>query len=569
MTSLTFDIHEIPFSRRGAWLNLSPVTGLHTASQDVHLVSHQTGMHAVLSLVPQREGTRVESTIVARPEALTWQTEHGVVTAVFETLDTVRVQGRGVDLRIADAASVLTPFTGTYVFRDPIDGSVVFTSYETGRRYRVTSIRGQIAVEGSEALGANARAVTARGDAWEVVIEEYETARPAFAAASSFDDAVGTVRREFEDYLEAVAGWRTAATPAAELATYVMWSATVSPRGFVRRESILMSKHWMDKVWSWDHLFNALALAPADAALAVDQFLAPFDHQEASGALPDSFTHSEVLYNFVKPPIHGWALARLRERAAQPVTREQLQAVYAALARWSRFWLDARRVPGHRLPHYHHGNDSGWDNSTVFDADRVVESPDLAAFLAVQLNVLADLADELQTGEGDAWRAERDGLLEGLLAELWHDGRFSAVGVHSGRRSATSSLLTKLPIVAASLLPADAVDALARDIETHLTEWGPATQRVDTPEYESDGYWRGPIWAPSTVLIEDGLRASGHTELADEVSARFRRLCETSGFAENFDAVTGEGLRDRAYTWTASAYLVLARDAVLRSSAEG
>jgi glycogen debranching enzyme len=569
MTSLTFDIHEIPFSRRGAWLNLSPVTGLHTAADDVHLVSHQTGMHAVLALVPQRDGARVESTIVAQPELLTWQTEHGEVSAVFETLDTVRVRGRGVDLRIADAASVLTPFTGTYVFRDPIDGSVVFTSYETGRRYRVTSIHGQIAVEGSEALGASARAVTARGDAWEVVIEEYETARPAYAAASSFDAAVETVRREFEDYLEAVAGWRTAATPAATLATYVMWSATVAPRGFVRRESILMSKHWMDKVWSWDHLFNALALAPADAALALDQFLAPFDHQEASGALPDSFTHSEVLYNFVKPPIHGWALARLRERAAQPVTQEQLQELYAALARWSRFWLDARRVPGHRLPHYHHGNDSGWDNSTVFDADRVVESPDLAAFLAVQLDVLADVADELQTAEGDAWRAERDNLIEGLLAELWHDGGFSAVGLHSGRRSSTSSLLTKLPIVAASLLPAEVVDAVARDIETHLTVWGPATQRVDTPEYESDGYWRGPIWAPSTVLIEDGLRASGHIELADEVSARFRRLCETSGFAENFDAVTGEGLRDRAYTWTASAYLVLARDAVLRSSPEG
>ncbi|MDX2711266.1 hypothetical protein PV385_05350, partial [Streptomyces stelliscabiei] len=41
-------------------------------------------------------------------------------------------------------------------------------------------------------------------------------------------------------------------------------------------------------------------------------------------------------------------------------------------------------------------------------------------------------------------------------------------------------------------------------------------------------------------------------------SARFRTLCETHGFAENFDALTGTGLRDRAYTWTASSYLLLA-----------
>uniref|UniRef100_UPI000B20FF3A MGH1-like glycoside hydrolase domain-containing protein n=1 Tax=Streptomyces scabiei TaxID=1930 RepID=UPI000B20FF3A len=72
---------------------------------------------------------------------------------------------------------------------------------------------------------------------------------------------------------------------------------------------------------------------------------------------------------------------------------------------------------------------------------------------------------------------------------------------------------------------------------------------------------------PATVLIEDGLRRAGHEGLADEISARFRALCETSGFAENFDALTGQGLRDRAYTWTASSYLLLARDHHRRADA--
>jgi hypothetical protein len=53
--------------------------------------------------------------------------------------------------------------------------------------------------------------------------------------------------------------------------------------------------------------------------------------------------------------------------------------------------------------------------------------------------------------------------------------------------------------------------------------------------------------------------------LADEISTRFRTLCENSGFAENFDARTGEGLRDRAYTWTASSYLLLAEDHTRRT----
>ena len=48
-----------------------------------------------------------------------------------------------------------------------------------------------------------------------------------------------------------------------------------------------------------------------------------------------------------------------------------------------------------------------------------------------------------------------------------------------------------------------------------------------------------------------GCAAPAH-RLADEISDRFRALCEQSGFAENFDALTGQGLRDRAYTWTAA-----------------
>ena len=105
-------------------------------------------------------------------------------------------------------------------------------------------------------------------------------------------------------------------------AAYLLWSTTVTAQGFLTRPSILMSKHWMDKVWSWDHCFNAIALAESHPELAWDQFLAVFDHQDERGALPDSVAHSEVLYNFVKPPIHGWALEQFRSRLNAPLTHE-------------------------------------------------------------------------------------------------------------------------------------------------------------------------------------------------------------------------------------------------------
>ena len=52
----------------------------------------------------------------------------------------------------------------------------------------------------------------------------------------------------------------------------------------------------------------------------------------------------------------------------------------------------------------------------------------------------------------------------------------------------------------------------------------------------------------------------GEDALADEISLKFCKLIKKSGFSENFDAKTGDARRDSAYTWTASAFLVLAHE---------
>jgi glycogen debranching enzyme len=192
-----------------------------------------------------------------------------------------------------------------------------------------------------------------------------------------------------------------------------------------------------------------------------------------------------------------------------------------------------------------------------------VESPDLAGFLVLQLEVVAELGEELGVPVAH-WKTARDEVLGALLDQLWTPDGFVAVGALSGLRSGTSSLLSLLPLVLGERIPREVRDTMAAHLERHLTAFGPATEPTDSPHYEDDGYWRGPIWAPSTALIEDGLRQSGFEDLADSVSERFRALCERSGFAENFDARTGDGLRDRAYTWTAAVYLTLSADHVRR-----
>ncbi|GIH03053.1 hypothetical protein Rhe02_11200 [Rhizocola hellebori] len=556
----TFTVQEIPFSYYGSWLNISPVVAKDTYAGDLHLISHQTGLHAILRLIPSDGRNRVDTTVTATPAKLTWEHQRGRVEAAFETADIIRVRGQGLGMRIRAAIPALTPFSGVYLYRDPVDGAFIFTSYETGRRYRITVLSRQTQVTGAQALGVAERQLTLPADTpWEIVIEEFDNARPPYHLSHDFDQIAAAAHDTFTSFADAVAPWRGPETPAAELAAYVLWSATVRPRGFLRRPAVLMSKHWMDKVWSWDHCFNAIALAAGAPDLAWDQFLIPFDHQDPAGAIPDSVTHSEVLYNFVKPPIHGWALTRLRERLADDLSREQLAVVYQRLSAWTRFWLDARRAPGQLLSHYHHGNDSGWDNATTFDRERVVQTGDLAAFMTIQLRVLADLATELGDDAAAAsWAHTAGQIRDAMLSRLWNGAAFTARAVESETAWTTSSLLDLMPIVLGQDLPADIANALADRVKAHLTRHGLATELPQSASYQGDGYWRGPIWAPATTLIEDGLRRAGFEALADDISARFRALCEKSGFAENFNALTGSGLRDRAYTWTASAYLILA-----------
>jgi glycogen debranching enzyme len=555
-TAMKFPIQDIPFSYRGSWFDISPVIAENTVADDLHLVSHQTGMHPIL-----RFTLAERSVVTATPTLLTWENSAGRVELAYERADTVRIRGGGPQLRIGAAAGTLTPFSGTFLYQDPGTGAYVFTSYETGRRYRVTVLSGEVSATGLEALGEAERGLTLPAGRWEVAVEEYRAARSPYVRVLSFEDLHSAAASAFADFADAVAPWRGAATPAAELAAYVLWSATVDPAGFVTRPAVLMSKHWMDKVWSWDHCFNALALAAGEPELAWHQFRLPFDHQDEAGALPDSVTHSEVLYNFVKPPIHGWALRRL------PVPLPERAEIHDRLARWTQFWLDSRRAPGEELPFYTHGNDSGWDNATTFDGGRVIQSADLAAFLVLQLRFLAELGAEL--GREDEWSATADRIRDAMISDLWTGDRFESRDPRTGRRRGSDSLLDLMPIVLGDELPAPVAARLAARIERHLTAYGLATEPVDSPHYAADGYWRGPIWAPSTVLIEDGLRRAGFTALADEISARFRVLCEASGFAENFDAETGEGLRDRAYTWTAAAYLILAGPVLSRSETGG
>jgi putative isomerase len=344
-------------------------------------------------------------------------------------------------------------------------------------------------------------------------------------------------------------------------AWFILWHARVVAGGGYRRPAVLMSKSTMNQVWSWDNCFTALALSRGDGELAWNQVLIPFDHQAANGQLPDTTNDDTTQFAFTKPPIYGWAVRQLVERFGAERSQAWLRQLYRPLCRFTDFWRVHRRRPGDDLSYYYHGNDSGWDNSTAFDQGFPTLGVDLAAFLVLQCDCLAVIAEILDEADAEMWRGRAEQELAALLARCTQGNRFVSPLLATGRAEPTRSLVPWVAVMLGRRVPERFVVAACHELRPDgpfLTPHGLATESLDSPKHLIDGYWRGPIWAPPTHLICAGLREAGRP-LWRTIAERFCALCARDNlFWENYDPHTGQGLRSPAYTWTAATAIELA-----------
>lgn len=179
-------------------------------------------------------------------------------------------------------------------------------------------------------------------------------------------------------------------------------------------DTILMSKKFMSAVWSWDHCFNALAVGRNDPVLGMNQLLCPFYLQQEDGSLPDRFGPDSVLWACSKPPVHGWCMTKLM--AWHEYDEQTLRTVYCHLEKWTDWWMTCRVYAPDSLPAHPRGCDSGLDNSTCFDKGDFIESADLSAYLALQMNCLSDIARKQNEPEAAAqWKHKSAALIDKMI----------------------------------------------------------------------------------------------------------------------------------------------------------
>ena len=561
---MQLDLRQVPFSRYDSYVALSvrPSEQRPDGELFIRNLRGYPGRREVFAVRLLADGRDVPLDVTASGSVLRLTCDAGWVEMCLPEPACLRIRGEGVTLRLAlevESSDNAIPYGR---------GRWLVNVRSALTKYLLTPLAGTLSVDApwreKRCLHVTADFSPDADGRLEAAMDECHLAVRSADHAAPFDDTAAGVRQQFDAWRGPLPQVPPELEGPGELAAYVLWSAVVPPGGFLPRRGILMSKNHMNRVYSWDYLFNAMSLAAADPQLAWDQVMLMFDIQSDAGHFPDFVSDQHWQWNYVKPPIQGWAL-RWMMRRADWVDAERLRQAYGPLAKWTEWWFAYRDSDGDGLPQYDHGNDSGWDNATCFALRPPIEGPDLAAYLTVQMDVLAEIAGKLgRDDEAARWSRRADELVGKLLEHSWNGESF--VAPQSGTHETAGegdTLLAFLPLVLAERLPQDIrrklVDGL-KEPGRFLTEDGLATESPQSPLYEANGYWRGPVWAPSTMVLVDSLVAVGEEDFAREVARRFCLTCAGAGMAENFDALTGAGLRDRAYTWTAAVFLILAAE---------
>lgn len=560
------DIADAPFSRRCHWLAfaLKP----ETARNALYLRDARGGVihRTLLRIELEHDGHPLPATLDVSAGRLTLSAPGTRAEFCLEGTATARVRLTGpatLRLQVVDQ-----PYSSSLQCEN---GRWHLNLNASRTRLMVTRLHGDLAVEAPfipgksdtapallrlRATGATAaQGAAADSTPAELEITEFASTWLAHLPRPAFDTIAHAAEHEFATWFAAFGPFPARWAALARRAAYVLWANTAPASGHYAHPAILMSRNAMISIWSWDHCFDALALASAHPRQAWEQWWLPFALQTPEGMLPDAFTDASVDFGMTKPPVHGWALVTLLRHYTPTPT--ELEQAYTALERWTHWWLTHRDDDHDGIPQYNHGCESGWDNDSLCCGGLPCESADLAVYLIQQQHALAELATRLhRPAEATRWRTQARALLERLLAHSARAGRIIAPQSGTHAVGPQGDCLRQFwPLLLGPELPRELAQSLLADLLApgrFRTPHGFATESPLSPHYRADGYWLGPIWAPSTYQIVEMLALHGHPDEARATALDFCALCERQGFRENFDALTGAGLRDPGYSWTAA-----------------
>ena len=263
----TINISHIPFSRYGAYVSI-------TAEQDsdfltIHNVRKRFEDGLALKLSFWHEGRQIGFTHEASPECLVCSAPEGTVRIYIRDDETMVFVSEGMDLYFQTLVEY-----GYGTEKDENQFTIMNAGQKSYTFFGVSTGKGTLSGPFVEDdiwkwngtpvdRRQNLRVECDKGKAHVAMWLSMEEVN--HIAISEADEDIKAIKSEWQEFLAKMPDSRPD-MPEAEkefgrVTWYNLWSSFVRARDVYHYDTMLMSKKIMSSVWSWDHCFNALAMA--------------------------------------------------------------------------------------------------------------------------------------------------------------------------------------------------------------------------------------------------------------------------------------------------------------------
>jgi len=407
-----------------------------------------------------------------------------------------------------------------------------------------------------------------------VEIAEGGTPSPPPIEPQAFYGLVAAIEDEIDAWFEQAPD-PVAAGSSATYATawYLFWENGASAKGNWTGAAVVPSKrHYFRGVWLWDAAFNALALAFGDMEarnLGVAQLELFLTHPLGDGHIPREIWTTDMNPGVQPPGVLTWALWVLDEQATEAEQTLGLLSTHFDALRANHSWfVNHTDSDGDGLYEWS-GTDSGWDTSPRWD-EGPVEALDLACWLYLDAILLSKIAQKLARLEDSIALADEAALLKERIQSLFWDansGFFYDLRIEDNSPVLVKTPATFLPLLVGAATPEQAAAVAGRlsDPALFATPFGLPSVAASEPQYDSDNYWRGPVWIVLNAFTIWGLEAYGFTAEAEALrTSTYALLSKSPTTYEYYDSQTGEGLGAPNFMWSGAFYVLLQGDSPIR-----
>jgi hypothetical protein len=558
------------FKRRGSWFGIS-VTANGYGMAAVHLATLHGGSarardgSKLIDFCPTYQGRKVPFVVQRLSDELILLTRYGSVRFTFASPTLLMAEGdremglcfeksmeqhETVKPRAGGAWEAAFRWTCSMVFRGLEGSGFSFGSYWNWDKLSSGDIKG-VTTPGPDGR-------------FTLAMEEFTHAAYPREDYPGYAEAKKDMREDWESFYAAMPKFAEPYEQGRERAEYTLWSLLTDPTMGIDHTMIVMIGQEIAS--QWQVCQNAVALEPhLDISLSL--LMGPLDRVSPYGQFSDLYNDVTTVTQMIKPPVHGWSILQLMKYRdlKKELTPAQLEEMYKAISAWGRWFLDCRDEDGDGLPAFEHGDETGFDDCTLFIDHMQMASPDLSAYLVLLYEALGKLAALLdKPQEGAQWEKTSKDMLETMLAKQWDGEHFVGVVPWTGEKVFSGSLVHYIPAVLGNRLPKEVLDKLADDLTEEgvfLSPWGLSMERMDSDWFEATGrsIARGNIVPPGMLFICAGLLESSRRDAGRLIADRYCTALKDFGMPFLIHPILGNTFGFAGGSWPACVYTILGR----------